>query len=88
MHKNGARIRRLQLIYYNTVIGSLWVLEAFLPDCRGRTFDRPWELVLTLGVQRSEDARNLTSLRARRWSPGDLEQPPGNRRRKISAMPF
>jgi len=88
MHKNDARIRRLQLIYYNTVIGSLWVLEAFLPDCRGRTFDRPWELVLTLGVQRSEDARNLTSLRARRWSPGDLEQPPGNRRRKISAMPF
>jgi len=28
MHKNDARIRRLQLIYYNTVTGSLWVLEA------------------------------------------------------------
>src|SRR5438309_3350893 len=46
------------------------------------------ELVATLGVQRSEDARNLTSLRARRRSPGDLEQPPGNRRRKISAVPI
>jgi hypothetical protein len=88
MHKNDARIRRLQLIYYNTVIGSLWSLEAFPPDCRGRTFHRPWELVPMLGVQRSEDARNLTSLRARRRSPGDLEQPPGNRRRKISEMPF
>src|SRR5260370_5164351 len=42
-----------------------------------------WELVATLGVQGNEDARNLTSLRARRRSPGDLEQPPGNRRRKI-----
>src|SRR2546430_16993289 len=39
------------------------------------------ELVSTLGVQGREDARNLTSLRARRRSPGDLEQPPGNRRR-------
>src|SRR5258706_6536311 len=44
---------------------------------------RSWELVFTPGVQRSEDARNLTSLRARRRSPGDLEQPPGNRRRKF-----
>ncbi len=88
MHKNDARIRRLQLIYYNTVTGSLWSLEAFSPDCRGRTLHRPWELVPMLGVQRSEDARNLTSLRARRRSPGDLEQPPGNRRRKISEMPF
>ena len=42
-----------------------------------------WELVLRLGVQRNEDARNLTSLRARRRFPGDLEQPPGNRCRKI-----
>ncbi len=33
------------------------------------------ELVSPLGVQRSEDARNLASLRARRRSPGDLEQP-------------
>jgi len=33
---------------------------------------KPRELVSTLGVQRSEDARNLTSLRARRRSPGDL----------------
>src|SRR6266481_4405690 len=41
------------------------------------------ELVPAPGVQRSEDARNLTSLRARRRSPGDLEQPPGNRRRKF-----
>src|SRR5438132_2149405 len=41
------------------------------------------ELVSTLGVQGREDARNLTSLRARRRSPGDLEQPPGNRRRKF-----
>jgi len=35
----------------------------------------PWsyrELASTLGVQRNEDARNLTSLRARRRSPGDL----------------
>lgn len=44
------------------------------------------ELVLDLGVQRYEDARNLTSLRARRRSPGVLEQPPGNRRRKISVI--
>jgi hypothetical protein len=49
---------------------------------------RSWELVFTPGVQRSEDARNLTSLRARRRSPGDLEQPPGNRRRKFSIAPF
>ena len=51
-------------------------------------FHGPRELAPPLGVQRSEDARNLTSLRARRRSPGDLEQPPGNRRRKISAMPL
>src|SRR6266481_6540 len=44
------------------------------------------ELVPNLGVQRCEDARNLTSLRARRRSPGVLEQPPGNRRRKISVF--
>src|SRR3989442_11299549 len=46
------------------------------------------ELMPNPGVQRCEDARNLTSLRARRRSPGDLEQPPGNRRRKISVLPF
>src|SRR5437588_11608721 len=40
------------------------------------------ELVATLGVQGREDARNLTSLRARRRSPGGLEQPPGGWRRK------
>src|SRR5437667_9929039 len=34
------------------------------------------ELVATLGVQGREDARNLTSLRARRRFPGDLEQTP------------
>src|SRR5437899_12636990 len=58
--------------------------------CRRRTSlsGRYRELARTLGVQRSEDARNLTSLRARRRSPGDLEQPPGNRRRKISAVPI
>jgi hypothetical protein len=53
-----------------------------LPNSRHR------ELVLRLGVQRSEDARNLTSLRARRRSPGELEQPPGNRRRKFFSIPF
>jgi len=36
---------------------------------------------LPRGVQRSEDARNLTSLRARRRSLGGREQPPGGRRR-------
>src|SRR6266446_567735 len=48
------------------------------------------ELVPNLGVKRCEDARNLTSLRARRRSSGDLEQPPGNRRRKIfcSSIPW
>jgi len=45
------------------------------------------ELVSPRGVQRKEDARNLTSLRARRRSPGGQEQPPGGRRRKISAVP-
>src|SRR5467141_517450 len=44
------------------------------------------ELVPNPGVQRCEDARNLTSLRARRRSPGVLEQPPGNRRRIISVI--
>jgi hypothetical protein len=39
------------------------------------------ELVSPRGVQRKEDARNLTSLRARRRSPGGLEQPPGGWRR-------
>src|SRR5215475_3619862 len=33
------------------------------------------ELVPSRGVQRKEDARNLTSLRARRRCPGGLEQP-------------
>src|SRR6267143_5425974 len=48
---------------------------------------RGWrELVPSPGVQRCEDARNLTSLRARRRSPGVLEQPPGNRRRIISVI--
>ena len=42
------------------------------------------ELVSARGVQSWEDARNLTSLRARRRSPGGLEQPPGGWRRKIS----
>ena len=46
------------------------------------------ELVATLGVQGREDARNLTSLRARRRSPGDLEQPPGHRRRKTFVASF
>src|SRR5260370_12423684 len=46
------------------------------------------ELVSTLGVQRREDARNLTSLRARRRFSGDLEQPPGDRRRKTPVVPF
>ena len=40
-----------------------------------RSHQQPRELVGRLGVQRKEDARNLTSLRARRWSPGELEQP-------------
>src|SRR6266850_7246049 len=44
------------------------------------------ELMPNPGVQRCEDARNLTSLRARRRSPGVLEQPPGNRRRIISVI--
>src|SRR5882762_2642549 len=44
------------------------------------------ELVPSPGVQRCEDARNLTSLRARRRSPGVLEQPPGNRRRITSVV--
>jgi hypothetical protein len=56
--------------------------------CKNRTFRLQRELVPRHGVQRSEDARNLTSLRARRRSPGDLEQPPGNRCRKISVVPF
>src|SRR5882762_4972930 len=48
---------------------------------------RGWrELVPSPGVQRCEDARNLTSLRARRRSPGVLEQPPGNRRRITSVI--
>ena len=42
------------------------------------------ELVPEPWCPTKEDARNLTSLRARRRSPGVLEQPPGNRRRKIS----
>ena len=46
----------------------------------------PRELVPPRGVQNGEDARNLTSLRARRRSLGGLEQPPGDRRRKISAV--
>ena len=37
----------------------------------------PRELASPRGVQISEDARSLTSLRARRRSPGGLEQPPG-----------
>src|SRR5271166_4001785 len=49
---------------------------AFVGDVR--------ELVPHPGVQRSEDARNLTSLRARRRSPAVVEQPTGNRRRKKS----
>lgn len=40
------------------------------------------ELVHRRGVQLNEDARNLTSLRARRRSPAVVEQPTGNRRRK------
>jgi hypothetical protein len=35
------------------------------------------------GVQFTEDARNLTSLRARRWFSGELEQP-----QEISAANF
>ena len=48
----------------------------------------PWELVPPRGVQRWEDARNLTSLRARRRSSGGLEQPPGGRRRKDFSGPL
>src|SRR5713226_9264589 len=61
---------------------ALKALHTYLP-CETAPSLKPRELVSTLGVQRSEDARNLTSLRARRRSPGDLEQPPGSRRRKI-----
>src|SRR5713226_2058525 len=61
---------------------ALKALHTYLP-CETTPSLKLRELVSTLGVQRSEDARNLTSLRARRRSPGDLEQPPGNRRRKI-----
>src|ERR1700719_3537602 len=42
-----------------------------------------WELVLLGGVQRREDARNLTSLRARRRSPAETGR---DRRRKFSRI--
>src|SRR5713101_6732432 len=61
---------------------ALKALHTYLP-CETTPSLKLRELVSTLCVQRSEDARNLTSLRARRRSPGDLEQPPGSRRRKF-----
>src|SRR5436189_155918 len=51
-----------------------------VPRAAVRT-DKFDHVLLRIAVQGREDARNLTSLRARRRSPGDLEQPPGNRRR-------
>jgi hypothetical protein len=57
------------------------------PSRQGRpvqaTNHRPLrELTPHPGVQCYEDARNLTSLRARRRSPAVFEQPTGSRRRK------